>query len=120
MPDTVQDFMHLKTDMRPDIEAVPALSVFEFDLLDVVMLNKFLANHSYSVQNLLYELVQEKKTNIGIVGIRHRLERKFVPMKLVFRIKTFGIIYDLNPAAQGPIRDLTQKFTAFVSASKII
>ena len=111
-------------DSKPQLQDdsyVPELDVFEFDRLDIVMLNKFAKNLCYTVDNMYKELVSENKIkDTKRDTIRKRLDRKFVPKKLVFKIRTFGVVYDFNEKARAPVQDLTRKFLATLGANQLL
>ncbi len=84
---------------------------FEYDELDMSILNKFLKYDCYTVQQLTEELLREKIVKrITINAIRKRLEKKYVKDGFLIRIKTFGVIYQINDSRIEDIKALNRIF----------
>lgn len=90
---------------------VERLNVLDFDKLDIIILNKFLRNLSYSVMSMQEELIRENKVSrINCETIRKRFKSKYVLKNLLEEIKTFGVVYNLNDNAIAPIKSLIKSF----------
>jgi hypothetical protein len=104
-----------------DKTVIPRLNVLEFDKLDVIMLKKFIENTCYTVQKMQSELISEGKVDhINVETIRKRFDNKFVSKNLITKIKTFGVIYEINDQAIPYIKDLFKRFVEFLGVKDLI
>ena len=116
-PPEVPQILEGQQQQKPSVEI---LDVLGYDRLDIIILNKFLKNTSYTIKNLHEELLAEKKTAITLEGVRHRLEEKYIPRNLIRRIRTFAVVYDLNDSAIMQIKFLTRRFVVMLGVSDIL
>lgn len=97
------------------------LNVLEYDMLDIIILNKFLKNTCYTVNDLYAELLDEGRVkNICVETIRKRLEDRYVERQLMHRIKSSAVIYDINDSAVIPIRNLIRRFIMVLGVTDIL